>query len=176
MSQLYMQVLTRLALSFCLLCLKANVLLSSFITGTQSTFLRFYSNWFCFRPNQALKQSKPDSSHPTLKLHIAVNNFPLKIIAIFHVCKFSKNNPLCFSTNLNLLIHVKKTLCQNLSLKNRTYHLCLFYNTKMYLADRIQFFLERHKKYGFIFYLDLTLLSIVKTKDNSKFLWPSQTT
>ena len=66
MSQLYMQVLTRLALSFCLLCLKANVLLSSFITGTQSTFLRFYSNWFCFRPNQALKQSKPDSSHPTL--------------------------------------------------------------------------------------------------------------
>ena len=65
-SQLYMQVLTRLALSFCLLCLKANVLLSSFITGTQSTFLRFYSNWFCFRPNQALKQSKPDSSHPTL--------------------------------------------------------------------------------------------------------------
>ena len=51
-----------------------------------------------------------------------------------------------------------------------------FYNTKMYLADRIQFFLERHKKYGFIFYLDLTLLSIVKTKDNSKFLWPSQTT
>ena len=66
MSQLYMQVLTRLALSFCLLCLKANVLLSSFITGTQSSFLRFYSNWFCFRPNQALKQSKPDSSHPTL--------------------------------------------------------------------------------------------------------------
>ena len=64
MSQLYMQVLTRLALSFCLLCLKANVLLSSFITGTQSTFLRFYSNWFCFRPNQALKQSKPDSKSP----------------------------------------------------------------------------------------------------------------
>ena len=34
----------------------------------------------------------------------------------------------------------------------------------MYLANRIQVFLELHKN-GFIFHLDLTLLSIVKNKD-----------
>ena len=43
----------------------------------------------------------------------------------------------------------------------------------MYLADRIQVFLERHKKYGFIFYLDLTLLSIVKTQDNETTVYES---
>ena len=97
-----------------------------------------------------------------------MNSFPLKFIAIFCVCNFSKNNLSPYTDSC------KKTLCQNLSLKNRTYHLCFFYNTEMYLADKVQVFLERHKKYGFIFQIDLNILSIVKTKDNSKFFWPSQ--
>ena len=77
---------------------------------------------------------------------------------------------------LHLLIHVKKR-CVKTCLERIERIIYVFSNnTKMYLADRIQVFLERHKKYGFIFYLDLTLLSIVKTQDNSKFLWPSQKT
>ena len=88
---------------------------------------------------------------------------------------FQKNIPLCFSTNLNLSPSTdscKKTLCQNLFLKNRTYHLCPFYNTKIYLADRIRIFLRTPQKIWIYFPLRLDVKVFLRRQQKFAKLSP----